>query len=417
MSQNTFGGNLTWKTQWNDKNGTEISVYRSYYQLESRNESVENNQVLVQENEILDNGFRLKNSHQLNKTLTFYNGYQFNEIGIRSFDDVNVPQFTRTVKEVLMSHALIAELEYRSTDQKLYVQLGVRGNYFDKWSKSLIEPRLHLNYALTDHVKVEVSAEQKSQTASQIIDLQQDFLGVEKRRWVLANNETIPIQKSNQGSIGVVFRQNNWLIHPEAFYKKVTGITSSGQGFQNQLEFVKVTGAYEVYGVEVLIQKQIAPFTGWLNYSFNNNDYTFEGYIPPQFANNFEVNHSMALGATYQWNNLKLALGGKWFTGRPNTIPLSNTPVFNTPDNPEIAYSLPNAANLDAYFQVNFSSSYAMAMGKKTTLFLGVSVLNLLNQRNTINRFYRINPDNNAIEEVNTYSMELTPNAFVKVIF
>lgn len=417
LNQNTFGGNLTWKTKWNDKNETEISVYSSYYELEGRNESVEDNQVLVQENTILDNGFRLRNSHKLNQNLTLHNGYQFNEIGIRSFDDVNVPQFTRTVKEVLMSHALIAELEYQSPNQKLYAKLGVRGNYFDKWSMTLIEPRLHLNYALSDHLKVEVATEQKNQTASQIIDLQQDFLGVEKRRWVLANNATIPIQKSNQASVGMVFRKNNWLIHPEVFYKKVEGITSAGQGFQNQLEFVKVIGQYEVYGVEVLLQKQIDQFTGWFNYSFNNNDYTFEGYIPPQFANNFEVNHSLALGATYQWKKLKLALGGKWFTGRPNTIPLSNTPIFPTPDNPAIAYSLPNAENLDDYFQVNFSSSYAVALGKKTNLFLGVSVLNLLNQRNTINRFYRINPGNTAIEEVNTYSLELTPNAFVKLNF
>lgn len=417
LNQNTFGGNLTWKTKWNDKNETEISGYSSYYQLEGKNESVEDNQVLVQENTILDNGFRLRNSHKLNQNLTLHNGYQFNEIGIRSFDDVNVPQFTRTVKEVLMSHALIAELEYQSPNQKLYAKLGVRGNYFDKWSMTLIEPRLHLNYALSDHLKVEVAAEQKNQTASQIIDLQQDFLGVEKRRWVLANNATIPIQKSNQASVGMVFRKNNWLIHPEVFYKKVEGITSSGQGFQNQLEFVKVIGQYEVYGVEVLLQKQIDQFTGWFNYSFNNNDYTFEGYIPPQFANNFEVNHSLALGATYQWKNLKLALGGKWFTGRPNTIPLSNTPIFPTPDNPAIAYSLPNAENLDDYFQVNFSSSYAVALGKKTNLFLGVSVLNLLNQRNIINRFYRLNADTDAIEEVNTYSLELTPNAFVKVNF
>jgi hypothetical protein len=56
-------------------------------------------------------------------------------------------------------------------------------------------------------------------------------------------------------------------------------------------------------------------------------------------------------------------------------------------------------------------------LGKKTNLFMGVSVLNLFNQRNIINRFYRLNADSNAIEEVNTYSLELTPNAFLKVNF
>ena len=31
--------------------------------------------------------------------------------------------------------------------------------------------------------------ENKHQTTSQIVDLQQDFLGIEKRRWTLSNNE------------------------------------------------------------------------------------------------------------------------------------------------------------------------------------------------------------------------------------
>lgn len=417
LNQQTVGGNFTWKTNWNAKNDSEISVYSSFYQLDANNQSVENNQILVQENMVLDNGIRLKNTHQLSEIISFTNGYQFNEIGIRSFDDINIPQFTRTVKEVLRSHALIAEIDYRSKNNRLFSRLGVRGNYFEKWSLYILEPRLQLNYAVTDYLNIELSAEQKNQTASQIIDLQQDFLGVEKRRWALANNETIPIQKSNQASLGFVFRKNNWLIHPEGFYKKVEGITSSAQGFQNQLEFIKIIGNYEVYGIELLIQKQINQLTGWFNYSFNNSDYLFEGYLPPQFANNFEVNHSVAFGATYQLKKLKIALGSKWFTGRPNTIPLSNTPIFNAPDNPEIAYGGPNQQNLDDYFQVNFSTSYSFDLGKKTNLFFGVSVLNLFNQRNIINRFYRINSSTGAIEEVNTYSVELTPNAFLKLNF
>ncbi|MBC8883071.1 TonB-dependent receptor [Flavobacterium piscinae] len=220
LNQQTLGGNVTWKTNWNAKNSSELSIYSSYYQLDANNQSVENNQILLQENTVLDNGIRLKNSHQLSETVRLTNGYQYNEIGIRSFDDINIPQFTRTVKEVLRSHALIAEIDYRSKNNRLFTRLGARGNYFEKWSLLLLEPRLHLNYALTDHLNVELSGEQKNQTASQIIDLQQDFLGVEKRRWVLANNESIPIQQSNQASLGFVFRKNNWLIHPEAFYKK-----------------------------------------------------------------------------------------------------------------------------------------------------------------------------------------------------
>jgi len=265
LAQQTFGANFTWKTIWNTKNITEISLNGSYYFLDAYNQSVNNNQILIQENTILDTGVKLKNSHQLSETITLLDGYQFNEIGIRNYDDINTPQYNRTVKEVLRSHALVAEIQYESKNKKLFSKFGLRGNYFEKWKMSLIEPRFQLNYALTDFLSLELLGEIKNQTTSQIVDLQQDFLGIEKRRWILANNATIPIQKSSQVSLGFVLKQNNWLLNLEGFYKEVNGITSSGQGFQNQLEFVKIIGEYEIYGAEFLIQKQIQNFTAWLN--------------------------------------------------------------------------------------------------------------------------------------------------------
>jgi len=417
LAQQTFGGNFTWKKAWNSKNFSEISLSGSYYFLDAYNQSVNNNQILVQENTILDTGIKLKNSHQLSETFTLLDGYQFNEIGIRSYDDINIPLYNRTVKEVLRSHALIAEIQYESKNNKLFSKFGLRGNYFEKWKMILLEPRFQLNYALTDFLSVELLGEIKNQTTSQIIDLQQDFLGVEKRRWILANNESIPIQKSTQVSCGFIFKQNKWLLNLEGFYKEVNGITSSGQGFQNQLEFVKIIGKYEIYGAELLIQKQIYSFTAWINYTWNTNDYKFEGYIPPQFANNFEVTNSIAFGTTYDWKNFKIAVGSKWFTGRPSTIPLSDTPIYNTPDNPEIDYSLPNSTNLDDYFQLNFSTAYTFLVSKKYKLQLGFSIQNILNNKNIINQFYRINQNNNGIEEVNTYCLERTPNAFLKFSF
>ena len=48
---------------------------------------------------------------------------------------------------------------------------------------------------------------------------------------------------------------------------------------------------------------------------------------------------------------------------------------------------------------------------------MGVSVMNLLGRKNLLNRYYRINNDTDAIEEVNTYSVERTPNVMVRLRF
>lgn len=68
--------------------------------------------------------------------------------------------------------------------------------------------------------------EVKSQATTQIIDLQEDFLGVEKRRWMLANNKDIPVMTSRQVSGGFDYNKQRWLISTEGFYKTVDGITT-----------------------------------------------------------------------------------------------------------------------------------------------------------------------------------------------
>jgi hypothetical protein len=413
LGQQNFGGTFNWKTNWNSTNYSQLLGYTSSYALTAKNEVLQSNQILNQENKVVDFGFQLKNSHVLSKTLTFNNGFQFDETAVTNFDAINTPTFSRNIVEVLRSNALITEGIYESIDQKTTVKLGIRANYFDKFKTTLIEPRLQFNQALSRTIRLEILGEQKSQTLSQVIDLQQDFLGIEKRRWTLANNNTIPIQKSNQVSLGIYFKNNNWLITFDNFYKKITGITSSSQGFQNQLEFVKSTGKYHVIGSEFLVQKNFGKFYSWMSYSYNDNKYEFSTLSPAEFINNFELKHCVSWAGIYEWNSLKLALGCKWHTGKPITTPQSTTINANN----TIVYNTPNNSALTDFFQINFSASKNWNLSKNTTLQTNIAVLNILNTKNSINRFYRVNTTNNSVESVSTYALGRTPNINVKLSF
>ncbi len=412
LNQQTLAGSIDVNTIWNEANSSQIIAYGSFYKVNSENQAIEGNQIFNQENTILDTNISLKNNHILNDRFTFKNGYQFNEIGIRNFDRVNSPLFSRRIKEILHIHALVAELNYVSTNTKLNSTVGFRQNYVAQLQKFISEPRLQVNYAFTSHFNVEVLAEVKSQNSSQIVDLQQDFLGIEKRRWTLANNDDVPITKSNQASVGFTFKKKNWLITLDNFYKKVNGVSSRSQSFQNQLEPLKINGSYRVFGTEVLIQKQISNVTAWLTYAYSDNDYTFDDFSPSTFPNNFENKHHVNTGVIYDYKQLKLALGARWFTGKPTTLPLNNSIVSN-----QIVYAEPNSSNIDDYFQVNFSTGYTVELTKKSKLQMGASVQNVFNAKNTINQYFRINPNTSAIEKVNTNALELTPNAFVRYTF
>ncbi len=417
LEQQTYGANAVLKTDWNAKNSSEISIYASYYNINSENESIESNQIFNQENTILDTGIKLQNSHVLSDKFTFLNGYQFNEIGVRNVDIINTPVFSRKIKEVLKNHALITELKYRSANNKFNGRIGFRQNYIQEFSTFIFEPRVQLNYKFTPFFQLEIMGESKHQTTSQIVDLQQDFLGIEKRRWTLSNNKDIPIVKSNQTSLGFSLNKNNWLLTLENFYKKVDGITSMSQGFQNQYEFVKTNGNYTVYGTEFLIQKQFKPITTWVSYTFQENNYEFKTLNTTAFPNNFEIKHAIKSAIISDFKNIKLAIGAQWFTGKPTTLPVSTTPIYTDPETPTVGYQSPNSSNLEDYFQVNFSGSYAFAIGTKSKLNFGFSVQNLLNNKISINQHYRINNNTNIVEQVNTFSLERTPNAFLRFTF
>lgn len=414
LEQESFGGSLQWKTNWNVNHSTEFKAYFSAYDLNSTNQTLESNQILAQKNKVMDYGFQIRNTNRINEQFTINTGYQLNEIGVTNFDEINLPLFSRTITNVLISHAGIAEGVYETESKKTFIRGGLRANYFDKFGLFLAEPRLQFSQALGNHWRLEILGEQKSQTLSQIIDLQQDFLGVEKRRWTLANDQSIPIQKSNQLSVGLSFKKNNWLITIDNFYKKITGITSSSQGFMNQFELERAIGDYQVLGSEFLIQKSFNRFYTWLSYAYNDNKYDFKTLNSTSFPNNFEVTHAVSWAAMYEWKKVKLALGAKWHTGRPITTPTTFTV---TEANPTIVYNAPNNEKLKDYFQVNFSASKEWSLGATTRLQTSASIMNLLNTRNSINRFYRVNTTDNSVESVDTYSLEMTPNFNIKFSF
>lgn len=414
LRQQNYGANLSWKRNWNNFNTTKINVYNSSYELLANQYTTYENQRVVQENTVNNNGTNLENNHILNSKFSFSDGYQFNEIGITNLEQVTNPDFYRKVKDVLRTHALIFEGKYNDTVSRVYLKGGMRLNYIEKFKKYIAEPRIQLGYGISKSVTLELLGELKSQNSQQIIDLQKDYFGIEKRRWIVSNNGTIPIQRSKQLSLNLFYQKNNWLLDIENFYKKVTGITTSSQGFQNQLEFVRTTGDYEIWGTEMLIQKKINHFLTWLSYTYNENNYDFPDYEYQRFPNNFELTHTLSWAGIYEKNNFKIALGTKWSSGRPKTSPdLSRIDLSD----PVLVYNRPNNSNLHMFSQVNLSSTYKWETAHGIQYKIGISILNILNRRNETSEYYRINSLTNSIEEVDTFSLQRTPNLSFRVSF
>ena len=413
LLQRNFAASLDYVRKWSSKLSTSFQVYISDYELEAINFDVINNQRLIQENEVIDNGIKVHYKYQINDNIFLNGGYQFTEVGVSNLEDLNNPIFRRLIKEVLRTHAVFNDIRFVSNSQNTNVRFGIRANYFDKFSETLIEPRLSFNQRFLNYFRLEILGELKSQTTSQIIDLQNDFLGIEKRRWILSNNSNIPIIKSKQLSTGIHFNKNNLIISTEAYIKQVDGITTRSQGFQNQYQFVNAIGSYQVKGIDFLINKQFKNVSAWLSYSYSKNDYTFKGLnFNKEFPNNVDIRHAFTFAGTYSINKFKFALGMNWRTGKPFTEPDAINPLTNN----FINYNAPNSSNINDYLRADFSSTYTFKVAHNSDAIVGFSLWNVLNKANIINAYYSIN-DDNTISKVEILSLGITPNFSFRVKF
>jgi hypothetical protein len=409
LEQTSMAAGLVYNRLWSEKLRTNAQFYLSDYNLASVNFDLFNDQRLIQENEVLEKGLKLDTRYLFSRNLDIFGGYQLIETGIGNLVEINNPLFRRYIKRVLLSHSLFAEANYISNSGNTSIRGGIRVNYFQKFYEWTVEPRIAFNQKFLKYFSLEVLGEFKSQTTAQIIDLQNDFLGVEKRRWVLANNEDIPIMKSKQLSTGIHFQKSGTLISIEGYFKQVQGITSSSQGFQNQFQYIRSTGDYEVYGLDFLFNKRIRDFNLWLSYSLAKNEYHFPEFIPSVFPNNIDIRHIISSGASYHTRKFQLSAGLNWRTGKPYTEPMGVS-------GNDILYYPPNTSRLDEYLRVDISAKYKIRLSERVNAELGASIWNILNKQNLLNIFYQLDSDS-EINEVQQYALGFTPNIMFRVNF
>ncbi len=413
LQQNSFAATLHYNRQWNDFLMTNAQVYVSNYKLESTNIEGMNNQQIFQENDVTDTGLKIDVNYKLSDNINYLGGYQFSEISVTNIEQVNIPDFKRFVRDINRQHAIFNEIKFTSNSSKTILKLGLRNNFFSELAQFNVEPRITFNQKLGSDFRLEVLGELKSQTTSQIIDLQDDFLGVEKRRWVLSNDRDIPITKSSQVSAGIHFEKNKLLVSLETYFKEVTGITTRNQGFQNQFQFVNAEGKYTIKGIDFLINKKFKNLSSWLTYSYNENDYVFEDLNNgDSFPNNVAFNHALTFSNTWSLKQFNLGLGLNWRTGKPYSRPLSNQSIANN----MIIYGAPNAQNLPDYFRIDASVRYNFKINKNIKASSGISLWNISNKNNVLNKRFVIN-DQNSINEIENQSLGLTPNFNFRIDF
>ncbi|RED46294.1 TonB-dependent receptor-like protein [Winogradskyella eximia] len=411
ISQNSISVGLNYRRQWNDKLSTVLNVYNTDYILQAVNANVMAEQRFLQENLVSETSAKLEGFYTQN-LWQFNLGYNFIESEITNLNDIDVPRFVRRDSEVLREQAVFAQAQFENDTKDLSVKLGVRANYLEKFDELIVEPRLSIRKALGNHVELEALGEFKHQNTSQIINFQNDFLGVEKRRWQLTDNDSIPIIKSKQASLGLLYKNKGWLIDAKVYYKKVDGITTQSQGFTTKYEFEKEKGSYDVLGAEFLVRKNFNHLNTWLSYSYIKNDYTFKTLEEIKFPSNFDITHAFTLGTTYSNESWNISAGLNYRLGKPTSIPLVENEVTGN----NINFDKANNERLQDYLRIDASVLYKFKINKVFRSEVGMSAWNISDVKNPINNYYRIDAEDNAIK-FSRYSLGITTNAVLRIYF
>ncbi|MCK0159634.1 TonB-dependent receptor plug domain-containing protein [Allomuricauda sp. F6463D] len=411
ISQHSISAGLHYKRQWNNKVSTVVNVYNTDYKLQAINANIMAEQRFLQENIVSETsvkaeGFYSQNQWRLNL------GYNFIESKVTNLNDIDEPIYVRRDEEVVREQAAFAQAQFQNENKDITVKVGSRVNYIKKFNVLLTEPRLSIRKALGKHFELEALGEFKHQNTSQIINFQNDFLGVEKRRWQLTDNDSIPIIKSKQASVGLLYKNKGWLLDAKAYVKNVDGITTQSQGFTTKYEFEKEQGSYDIIGAEFLMRKNFNTLSTWLSYSYMQNTYHFEKLEDTEFPSNFDITHAFTLGSTYSSNSWNISAGLNYRTGKPTSIPMQGNEVIEG----SINFDTANNERLLYYFRIDASTLYKFKINRKLRSEIGVSVWNITNFINPINNYYRINAENSATE-FTRYSLGTTTNAILRLYF
>ncbi|MDP2160692.1 MAG: TonB-dependent receptor, partial [Flavobacterium sp.] len=207
LIQNSIAAGLYYQRKWNTKLVSSMQIYETDYKLKAINSDIVQQQKLLQENTVSETSIKFSNWYNYNDQFVFDGGYQFTENGVSNITEIDKPIFKQLKVEVIREHGLFTGANYESKSKKTNVKVGVRYSYIEKFKMHILEPRISVNHKLVDNLRIEILGEMKHQNISQIINFQNDFLGIEKRRWRQSNNKDFPIIMSKQLSLGVNYNK------------------------------------------------------------------------------------------------------------------------------------------------------------------------------------------------------------------
>jgi ferric enterobactin receptor len=421
-----LSSSLKWSSSWSKNlHSNTYLTYSSYFNDRDRSNSGTNdvngvavafNNGTVETNNLKDLGFKSEWDLQLSNTLKLlYGGF-----GNRQQIDYNYTQ--NDTSKLIDQHnkAFLgggyAELEI-DPNSKLHLQPGLRTTWYQQTGKVYLEPRFSASYTINEHYTLKAATGQFYQYMNQVT--RQDVLNGNRNFWVLSDGSSIPVGMSRHFMGGVSYENEQFLIDVEGYYKTLDGLTQytlKQQGFgpgggNATLQQNFYTGTGNARGIEILLQKKLGQYTGWLSYTLANAQNKFAVYGNDYYPADQDVTHEFKSINMYHYNRWNFSAVFIFSTGHPYTVPLSSYTITAADGNKTTAFNVgaKNAERLPDYHRLDLSATYDLLKinGNKIGS-IGLSLFNVYNHKNTWYREYQLQ-NYQAITTDVTY-LGFTPN-------
>jgi hypothetical protein len=272
------------------------------------------------------------------------------------------------------------------------------------------EPRINFNYRLTELASLKLSYNRNRQfihlisngTTPTPIDI-----------WRPAGRHINPAI-ANQIAAGWFqgLFQSKYLFSMEVYYKGFQELVDYKNGanliFADYIETELLSGRGRAYGLELMLEKKVGDFTGWISYTLSRTERQVDrGTLPSEWINNgewyaanYDKPHDFTFVGTYTINkNWDVSMNFAYQTGRPMTPPESRG-VFENIKYP-VTISR-NTERIPDYHRLDVSANYYFKKNanRRWQHSLNVGVYNVYARRNAYSVFFRQNTDTGQPEAV-----------------
>lgn len=272
-----------------------------------------------------------------------------------------------------------------------YYKMDEAGNIIDSYTPRngkpyktylSVEPRLSLNYRITDLQSIKMAYSRSSQN---IHAIRSTGSSMPFDRYAMTSNVIKP-QTADQVSAGYValFGNTRWEVSGEVFYKDIHNIYDykDGKSFNSEIEIERLLlgGKGRAYGFEFTLRKNAGKLTGWVGYTLSWVQNKIDGINNGKWytAGN-DRRHDISVVGIYEFNK-KWNMSAAWVfnTGQALTAPSAKYEVDGIH---MFHYAERNGYRAPAYNRLDLSATYTH-VGPKLTYEWSFGIYNAYSRYN-----------------------------------